>query len=123
VATIKSKQGNLGKEIRIKGQKILSHSKSVYLKINDYRVFDGDMVSIKVNEEEVIKRKVLTKRSKFIKIPLRTGINKIVIQAKNEGLKRPNTVDILIVDGIQFNIGKLRLKKGQKKSIEVIVPI
>lgn len=120
VASIVSK-GSLGKSVKIKNGVIHSKSKKVYIKFHDWRIFDGDIITIEVNGKLLVKRKLLTKSNKYLTVILQPGSNKIVIKAKNEGLRKPNTVDVKIVDGVVFNIGSLRLQKGQRKSIEIKV--
>ena len=95
-------------------------SDKIYLQIKDFRLFDGDLISIKVNGRVISKTKLLTKWNRFVMIPLKKGENKIVVKAKTEGWVKPNTMDLKIVDGIKINIGSYRLKKKRSKTIKII---
>lgn len=119
IAVIKSKHASLGKAFSFREEAIHTEEPLVYFQIKDFRRFDGDRISLIVNGKKMIKNKLLTKWNKFIEIPLRYGENKITIKAENEGLTKPNTVDIKLIDGIKINIGSFRLKKNKKKSLTI----
>jgi len=88
--------------------------------LKDFRRFDWDIISVKINGVVTSKRKLLTKQNRFIELDLKKGKNKIVITAKNEGLRFPNTVDIKVVDGVVINIGTYRINKKKSRSLEII---
>ncbi len=119
VAVIKSNSGKLGLTSKIINGEIHTKSDKIKLQIYDFRQFDGDLVSVKVNGRTVSKSKLLTKWNRFIEIPLRKGENSIVVKAKTEGMLKPNTVDLKIVDGIIINIGSYKIRKKRVKTIKV----
>jgi len=120
VAIFKPHQGLFGITSKINRGKIYTNSNTVYLQITDFRVFDGDRISIQINGQHIAKKKLLTRRSRFIKIPLEKPVTEIVITALNEGYKPPNTLDLKLVDGITIHIGTYRLKKGRRKRIVIL---
>ena len=120
VAFINSKKKPIGIQTRIKNGKVYTTSNKVKLQLKDFKRFDWDMISVKINGKVISKRKLLTKQNRFINLELKKGINKIIITARNEGLRFPNTVDIKVVDGIIINIGTYRINKRKSKSLEII---
>lgn len=120
VAAIKSHRGELGIKTKIIDGIVYTKSDQVSLQIYDFRQFDGDQISVKVNGKVISKRKLLTKWNRFVPIHLKEGENEIVVRAKTEGYLKPNTIDLKIVDGIKINIGSYRIRKNRTKTITII---
>ncbi len=120
IAVVKSNEGHLGIHTKIVNSTIHTQSDKVKLQIKDYHQFDGDVITVKVNGQIISKRKLLTKWSRFVELPLRPGENKIIVKAKTEGWIKPNTIDIKIVDGIVINFGTYRIRKNRTKTVTII---
>jgi hypothetical protein len=73
---------------------------SVFLRVYDNGVVDGDIVSIIYNDQVVIDKLSLTTRALEVKIPVnKTGINILVFHAHNLGEFPPNTAKLEILYG------------------------
>ncbi len=78
----------------------------VDLELFDYKIQDGDIVSINFNGDWIYKNLSLETKPKKIKLKLnKTGKNYMVLHAVNEGRRPPNTI------GINY------IYKGEKKTI------
>ncbi len=119
VAIIKPTNGDLGMKAKIIDGEVYTKSDKINLQINDFRQFDGDLISVKVNGKVLSKKKLLTKWNRFVEIPLRNGENTIIVKALTEGMLKPNTIDLKIVDGIIINIGSYKIRKNRTKTIRV----
>ena len=64
---------------------------SVNIICRDYQYPDGDRVTIYVNDIPVVTNLTLETRYQKFNIPLDVGVNKIVIEALNQGSSGPNT--------------------------------
>jgi len=73
-------------------------SKFITITSFDFGMFDGDIVSVTLNNKKVIDRYTLTHKKKTFKIPISLGFNRIEIIAEDEGDFRPNTGAFAVVD-------------------------
>jgi len=80
VASLKSNGDELGIRAKIIDGTVYTNSQKVNLQIKDYKQFDGDLISVKINGKQVTKTKLLTKWNRFIELPLKKGENKYVIE-------------------------------------------
>ncbi len=69
------------------------------LKVWDNRTFDGDTISLFINDECILDHYLLTKEKKIIKISLNpTSANYLTLYAHNLGRIPPNTAAMIIVE-------------------------
>jgi hypothetical protein len=67
----------------------------------DHLKVDGDIISLYLNGEPVVSKYLLKKEREHTKVTLRTDMpNDLFLYAHNEGQNPPNTVSIIISDGI-----------------------
>lgn len=62
---------------------------------------DGDIISLFINDENVLHRYTLSKMQKIMTFKHLKKVTTIQIKAENEGSEPPNTADILLLDGSQ----------------------
>jgi len=73
---------------------------SIFLRVYDNGVVDGDIVSVIYNDQVVIDKLSLTTRALEVKIPVnKAGINILVFHAHNLGEFPPNTAKLEILYG------------------------
>ena len=75
-----------------------SGSKFVKFVYRDHQFVDGDRVRVLVNDIEVIPSILLTGQFEAFYIDLKTGFNKVDIQALNQGSSGPNTAQFIMYD-------------------------
>ncbi|WP_207424711.1 hypothetical protein [Desertivirga brevis] len=77
------------------------HQVALEITIKDYLKEDNDTVSVYFNRQEIIKNHRITNKSytKKIKLDVLSGMNEIVIYAKNLGQIPPNTCTLIVYDG------------------------
>lgn len=64
----------------------------------DHSAIDGDLINILLNDEIIFSNVYLTADFQGFNVPLKTGFNKIEIQAINQGESPPNTAQFMVVD-------------------------
>jgi len=74
-------------------------SKNLKLKLFDNGEIDGDIISVMVNDEYVLTEHLLSKEPIKLKLRLKTGVNRVIIMAHNEGDVPPNTMACELVSG------------------------
>jgi hypothetical protein len=76
------------------------HQVALEITIKDYLKEDNDTVSVYFNRQEIIKNHRITNKSftKKIKLDVLSGMNEIVIYAKNLGQIPPNTCTLIVND-------------------------
>jgi hypothetical protein len=94
-------------------------SKSVNIICRDYQYPDGDRVTIYVNDVPVVYNITLEQRFKKFNIPLAVGMNKIVIEALNQGTSGPNTAAFKVYNdaGILISSNEWNLATGAKATL------
>lgn len=120
VAVIKKDNGELGIRTRIIDRVVYTQSANVSLLIRDFRQFDFDQISVRLNGRMIAKEKIITKWNRFVTIPLKVGENKLVVRSISEGWIKPTTIDLKIVDGIKINLGTYRMRRGKTKTISIV---
>tara|TARA_B100000809_G_scaffold266787_1_gene331583 strand:+ start:24982 stop:25662 length:681 start_codon:yes stop_codon:yes gene_type:complete len=75
-----------------------TRSKSVTIVCRDFAYPDGDVVSIILNDEPVIRFIELTQSYQSFTLPLEPGLNTISFKALNQGTSGPNTAGFMIFD-------------------------
>lgn len=96
-----------------------SNSKSVNIICRDYQYPDGDRVTIIVNDVPVIYNITLRQSYQKFNIPLRVGLNKIVIEALNQGTSGPNTAAFKVFndEGVLISSNEWNLATGAKATL------
>jgi len=95
------------------------HSISLEITLKDYLKEDNDTVSVYFNRQEVIKdhrisNKAYTKR---IKLDVLSGMNEILVYAKNLGKIPPNTCTMIVYDG--FRRQKVSIMSDKQNSAAI----
>lgn len=98
-----------------------SNSKSVNIICRDYQYPDGDRVTIFVNDIPVIYNITLRQNYQKFNIPLRVGLNKIVIEALNQGTSGPNTAAFKVYndEGMLISSNEWNLATGAKATLMI----
>ncbi|KOY52899.1 hypothetical protein [Polaribacter dokdonensis] len=115
---------------KIKGQYIIpkidqdlgsfrTDSKSVNIICRDYQYPDGDRVTIYINDIPVVYNITLRENYQKFNIPLDVGINKIVIEALNQGTSGPNTAAFKVYSdsGSLISSNEWNLATGAKATL------
>jgi len=98
-----------------------SNSKSVNIICRDYQYPDGDRVTIYVNDIPVIYNLTLEQNYQKFNIPLEVGLNKIVIEALNQGTSGPNTAAFKVFndEGMLISSNEWNLATGAKATLMI----
>lgn len=101
-----------------------TESKSVNIICRDYQYPDGDRVTIYVNDIPIIYNITLRENYQKFNIPLHVGINKIVIEALNQGTSGPNTAAFKVFNdaGILISSNEWNLATGAKATLLITKP-
>lgn len=96
-------------------------SKSVNIICRDYQYPDGDRVTIFVNGIPVIYNITLRSSYQKFNIPLEVGINKIEIEALNQGTSGPNTAAFKVYNasGSLISSNEWNLATGAKATLVI----
>jgi hypothetical protein len=98
-------------------------TKSGYVRIvcRDFGEFDGDKVSVYLNDQLIKDEVLLELSSKQITINLVKGFNKIQFQALNEGYASPNTAEFEMFDdkGNVITSNQWNLFTGDRATINI----
>jgi hypothetical protein len=99
-------------------------TKSIFLKIlcRDNQFVDGDRVRIYINDLIIQENVLLEADFKEFEMTLKTGFNKIDIEALNQGTSGPNTAEFQVYDdkGKQISANQWNLSTGFKATIIVV---
>ncbi len=99
-------------------------TKAIFLKIlcRDNQFVDGDRVRIYINDLIIQENVLLEADFKEFEITLKTGFNKIDIEALNQGTSGPNTAEFQVYDdkGKQISANQWNLSTGFKATIIVV---
>ena len=77
-------------------------SRFVKISIKDYQKIDGDIISVYVNREQIIKQHRLTRTpiEKRLRLDRTASISEVIIFAENLGRIPPNTCLMIVDDGV-----------------------
>ncbi|WP_052752945.1 LamG domain-containing protein [Kordia zhangzhouensis] len=122
------KLNNKDKEIRpeYKVEQYLGdfRSNGEFVKIicRDHEFVDGDRVRVYLNDQVVIENILLEAAYKKLDIPLKSGFNKIQIQALNQGSSGPNTAEFRVYDdkGELISANEWNLTTGVKATMIIV---
>lgn len=105
-----------------KGQimSVFTQSSTIKLVIFDGGKLDGDRINIAINGKNVLNDFEANKSKKEVTINLSDKKNSIEIEAKNEGEISPNTVVVMLYDGINEIRAVSNLKKGETTQIDIL---
>ncbi|MEO8591486.1 MAG: hypothetical protein ABI432_19045 [Flavobacteriales bacterium] len=76
-----------------------THRDRITLVFWDNAEYDGDTISVLLNEETVLSHYELTGRKKKLRLDLRRGTNTLLVVAHNEGRVPPNTASCIVHAG------------------------
>lgn len=92
----------------------------VTLELMDNAEYDGDSISIYMNDEPVLVGYELTKRKKKITIAVPYGANTLLVVAHNEGRVPPNTASCILRRGKGREQLLFRTSKEMNAAVEII---
>ncbi|MBX7241264.1 MAG: hypothetical protein K1X92_05890 [Bacteroidia bacterium] len=81
---------------------------------------DGDIISLYLNGELVVKNQKVESKYKELKLNLKPGDNYLIMRAVNEGRIPPNTAAISVNDGQETQTAILRAKKRKNVAIKIV---
>lgn len=96
------------------------HQGVIELEIWDHDVVDGDIVSLSLNQNWVLKGYELSKYKKTLRLNLKKGDNWLVMKAENLGSIPPNTAAITLFDGTTQKAFLLQSDKGVSEALKII---
>jgi hypothetical protein len=101
---------------------IRSNGAFVRIVCRDHEYPDGDLVQVKVNDDVIIPRLLLTGGYKGFNVTLNVGSNKIEFLALNQGDSGPNTAEFIVYNdnGTVVSSKKWNLLTGVKATVIVI---
>ena len=86
------------REVNIQNTVTVKH-KNIELRLWDDEIQDGDTISLSINGKWILERYMLEKKKKSVFVELKSAESYIVMFAHNEGLYKPNTAAISVIDG------------------------
>lgn len=98
---------------------LVSPSQQLTFAIWDDVIDDGDTVSIKINDEWLVKDCPVKKTPRFITATLKPGPNTILFLAENLGSIPPNTSVLEIIDGKRRKSYEMESNPGEKNLIKI----
>ena len=98
-----------------------TQSKFITIVCRDFAYPDGDIVSIILNNEEVIRNLELTQSFQRFTIPLQVGLNNLAFKAINQGSSGPNTAAFMVFDqnGNLLSSNSWNLATGAKAYLSI----
>jgi hypothetical protein len=101
---------------------IRSNGAFVRIVCRDHEYPDGDLVQVKVNDDIIIPRLLLTGGYKGFNVTLNVGSNRIEFLALNQGDSGPNTAEFIVYndEGAVVSSKKWNLLTGVKASVIVL---
>ncbi|MFD2917716.1 hypothetical protein [Psychroserpens luteus] len=101
---------------------IRSNGAFVRIVCRDHEYPDGDLVQVKVNDDIIVPRLLLTGGYKGFNVDLNVGSNKIEFLALNQGDSGPNTAEFIVYNdnGTVVSSKKWNLLTGVKATIIVL---
>lgn len=98
-----------------------STSDKVTIVCRDFQYPDGDVVTILLNNEPVVRDITLTTTFKQIHLPLKKGLNVISFMAVNQGTSGPNTAAFMVFgeNGEVISSNEWNLATGAKATLSI----
>ncbi|AWL77629.1 hypothetical protein [Capnocytophaga canimorsus] len=99
-----------------------NNGKFVRVYCRDHQAFDGDRISILVNDKLEIHDVLLTNSFKGFQIELKPGFNKVEFLALNQGESGPNTAEFSVLDenGNTISSAQWNLATGAKAHFVIV---
>ncbi len=104
----------------IEAKQISVQSRKLRIKVWDDHQIDGDIISLKYNDDWVVTELKLTAQPKEFNITLTGFTSKIILYANNLGLMPPNTAALSIYDGVTTQKIILNADMRTSESIELV---
>lgn len=97
-------------------------SRTVIIKCRDHEYVDGDRIRLMVNNVVIHPNLTLSGEFYSIDIDLKDGVNVVQFLALNEGLSRPNTAQLQVLDEAGLVIGSNRwfITTGYRANLTII---
>jgi hypothetical protein len=99
-----------------------SQSKQITIFCRDFAYADGDLVTIYLNDAQVVRNIELTENYQKFTLPLQVGLNELSFKALNQGTSGPNTAAFVIFDdkGNVLSSNEWNLATGAKAFLSVV---
>ncbi len=81
--------------------KIKVKSPELTIYVYDHQLVDGDIISLFLNSDVILKEYTLTKDRYEIKVTIPEGSSRLILYAHNLGKYRPNTAAVVVYDGVK----------------------
>lgn len=92
-------------------------SRKIKMRVWDNNKVDGDMVSVRLNDEWILSNYVITKKDKIMELSLTGFENTLILYAQNLGDNPPNTATFLIEDGVERHVVELNADFEKSEAI------
>ena len=99
--------------------KIKVHAPKVTVYVWDHQSVDGDIISVNLNGEWVLKEYTLEKEKHSFEVELKEGKNIFVLHALNLGEFKPNTAAIMVMDGYKVEQIILESNLNESGTLEI----
>lgn len=92
-----------GRQVRV-DRTLVVHNNDIRLKVWDNGIVDGDVVTLFLNGERILREYRVDKRKWSIPVKVNKGENLLILHAEDLGKISPNTVAVSIDDGVSEQI-------------------
>ncbi len=92
---------------------------SIEIQLWDDAKIDGDIISVNVNGEWILRKHTLKRERKILRAPIRKRNNYLLVHAHNLGSVPPNTIAVVIHDGSRRQMVTLRSDEGKSAAIRL----
>lgn len=116
--TIPGEEKTLPKDERLIGS-IISTTQQLTFAIWDEVINDGDSISIKINNDWLIRGCPVMNKPRFITVTLKPGANTFIFMADNLGSIPPNTSALEIIDGKRRKYYAMETRLGEKNIVKI----
>jgi hypothetical protein len=106
---------------QVKMGEFAANTNQITIQVYDNGMEDGDIVSVFVNDQVVLKEYTLVKSKHEFKVELQPGENTITLFAHNLGKFKPNTMAMIVSDGTNQKSLVLNSDFNSSGSLKVIV--
>ena len=105
-----------GRQVDVQ-ETFIVRSDSITIQLWDDAKIDGDIISVNVNANWELQKYELVRERKVLKVPLRERNNYMIVHAHNLGRVPPNTIAVIIHDGVRRQMVTLRSNEGKSAAI------
>ncbi|WP_299229767.1 hypothetical protein [uncultured Psychroserpens sp.] len=110
---------NFNREIKI-AKSIEVESNEIILQLWDNNKQDGDVITLYLNNKEILSEFTVKKKKKKLKINIDEGNNILIVHTINLGTEPPNTAAISISDGKNKKNLILKSDMSESAAVEII---